>query len=333
MALAAVSLYRATGEDAYLDDATALLGAVNVEAGLNPYYYVGPLAAADLCGGLGRPAVPRADVRQLACRTLAEGAEAAVKRSALTAFGSPGEFYFGWVQGHAGNAALTAAAERAGVVTGGRELAAGARDYLRGRNPWGADFVVGPGANAVHAPYHPLFLAGDPVALGRGLVVGGPAIAGQLPEFGITPNPSDRFAPFTPTYENDFYWGRIVYEDQPGTSSTARSGSPTPPRRCCCWHSSWRAEPSPDRRHSGHGTTSCDLERWSDLRSGRGAQAMGDTCRARGGLRRPRRPPSCSRRPGGGDRGCVRRPDRRARFRRGSEAGSRGRRVGRGAWA
>ena len=216
MALAGAALYRASGDAAYLDDAKAFLGAVDVSYGVNPYYYVGPLAAADLCGGMGRPAVTRADVRRLACDKLKEAADAAAYATGLTAFGSPGGFYFGWVQGHTGNAAVAAAAERAGVTAGGRRLAAGARDYLVGRNPWGASFVVGPEEGAAHRPYHALSLKGDPVALGRGLVVGGPAVAWQFPEFGITPNPSDRFAPYDPTYDSPLYSGRVIYEDQPG---------------------------------------------------------------------------------------------------------------------
>jgi hypothetical protein len=215
MALAAGALHRLSGEDAYLDDARAFLGAVDAGYGFNPYFHVGPIAAADLCGGLGRPAVARADVRELACDRARESAEAAAFATAQTAFGSPGGFYFGWVQGHTGNAALAAAAERAGAFEGGRALAAQAHDYLLGLNPWGASFVVGPEEHAAHAPYHPLFLKGDPVELGRGLVVGGPAVESQFPDFGITPNPGDRFAPYDPTYDNDLYRGKVVYEDQP----------------------------------------------------------------------------------------------------------------------
>ena len=76
MALAGAALYRASGEAAYLDDAKTLLGAVDVSYGFSPYYSVGLLAAADLCGGLGRPAVTRADVRRAACGKLAEAADA-----------------------------------------------------------------------------------------------------------------------------------------------------------------------------------------------------------------------------------------------------------------
>ena len=216
MALAAASLHRATGQGAYLDDAGAFLRAVDVEQGLSPYWYVGPLAAADLCGGLGRPAVARADVHDLACDGLRRSAESAAFAAGQTAFGSPGGFYFGWIQGHTGNAALAAAAERAAAFEGGRALAVEARDYLLGRNPWGASFVVGPEDNAPHVPYHAVGLKGDPVELGSGLVVGGPAVASQFPDFGITPNPGDRFAAYDPTYDNDLYRGKVVFEDQPG---------------------------------------------------------------------------------------------------------------------
>ena len=76
----------------------------------------------------------------------------------------------------------------------------------------------------MHRPYHALSLKGDPVALGRGLVVGGPAVAWQFPDFGITPNPTDRFAPYDPTYETSLYSGKVVYEDQPGNYINSEVG-------------------------------------------------------------------------------------------------------------
>jgi hypothetical protein len=225
MALAAAMLYRATSDDGYLDDAKAYLQAAEANHGVHSQFHVGPLVAADLCGGLGRPPVARSDVRDLASAKLQESFSTSMWVAGLTAFASPNLFYFGWVQGHTANAAVAAAAERAGVVKGGRVLAAGARDYLFGRNPWGASFVVGHGTDGPRAPYHPLALTGDPIQRGRGLVVGGPAVATQFPEFEITPNPGDRFAPFNPTYTADVYGGdKIVYEDQLGNFLNSEVG-------------------------------------------------------------------------------------------------------------
>jgi hypothetical protein len=41
-------------------------------------------------------------------------------------------------------------------------------------------------------------------------------VESQFPDFGITPDPGDRFAAYAPTYDNDLYRGKVVFEDQPG---------------------------------------------------------------------------------------------------------------------
>ena len=81
---------------------------------------VGPLAAADLCGGLGAPAVPNDAARRAGCDGLGKLVSAARERMAATAWGTPGIFMFGWVQDNAGAGALAAAAQRAGVVREGQ---------------------------------------------------------------------------------------------------------------------------------------------------------------------------------------------------------------------
>ena len=217
MALAAAQLFRAGAGDAngdpYLSDAVGFLNASPVEGGFSPYFAVGGLAAADLCGGLAAPVVPRADVRDAACAKLAEAAGAAAFRSRMTAFGSPGGFYFGWASDNGGGGALLAAAERAGVFPGGRAMASAARDYLLGLNPWGASFLVGPGKRDAHEPHHAAFLKGDPSQIADGFVVGGPAIASQFADFGLKPARKGPYVKFNPKYKGQ-YNETVVYEDR-----------------------------------------------------------------------------------------------------------------------
>ena len=217
MALAAAQLFRAGAGDAngepYLSDAVTFLNASPVEGGFSPYFAVGGLAAADLCGGLAAPVVPRADVREAACAKLAAAADAAAFRSRMTAFGSPGGFYFGWASDNGGGGALLAAAERAGVFAGGRVMASAARDYLLGLNPWGASFLVGAAKREAHEPHHAAFVKGDPSVIANGFVVGGPAIASQFADFGLKPARKGPYAKFNPTYKGQ-YNEKVVYEDK-----------------------------------------------------------------------------------------------------------------------
>ena len=215
MALAAATLWRAGAGDAYLDAAVTYLSQAPVDTGFSTYFSVGGLAAADMCGGTGRPALPRRDVRDLACRRLMEAVRASRDRAATNAFRSPGGFYFGWVADHTGSAAIEAAADRANVVEGGCRGAYEARDYLLGRNPWGASFVVGPAKPEAHHPHHPVVLKGSPARLGNGLVVGGPAERSAFTDFGLKPPETSPFARFNPTYARDVYGGDpIAYEDR-----------------------------------------------------------------------------------------------------------------------
>ena len=215
MALASVLLWRAGGDEAYLNDAARYMSKAPVETGFSSYFSVGGLAAADMCGGMGRPAVPREDLRSLACRKLIEAVRASRIRAASNAFHSPGGFNFGWVADHTGSAAIEAAADRANVVSGGFRRAYEARDYLLGRNPWGAGFVVGPTGSEAHHPHHPVVLKGSPARLGKGLVVGGPADRSEFTGFELRPRARSAFAPFNPTYDRERYGGDpIVYEDR-----------------------------------------------------------------------------------------------------------------------
>ena len=218
MALAAAQLYRAgagAGGEPYLSDAIAYLNGSEVEGGFSPYFAVGGLAAADLCGGLGLPAGERADVRAVACGKLGEAARAASFRAQLNAFGSPGGFYFGWASDHGGSGAFLAAAAKAGVTSAsGLSKAFAARDYLLGRNPWGVSFLVGPGPRDAKRPHHPVFLKGKPATLGNGFVVGGPALASQFGDFGLKFDRDGPLARFNPTYRDAIYRGKVVYEDR-----------------------------------------------------------------------------------------------------------------------
>lgn len=189
MATGAAELYRATClagacDDTYQDDfvefassdqsgAYAAMGAVDDFASFG---------AAEVCGAFGGTTVWSAEAVDVACGLLADNGEIAVKQSRSNAFGMPGYFTFGTTaqNGAAGALAALATAGPNGNP-GGCEAAAGARDYLLGRNPFGASFVVGYGDNAAQHPHHWASVFGD--GLPEGAVVGGPgprkAVRGQ----------------------------------------------------------------------------------------------------------------------------------------------------------
>ena len=217
LAFAATGLYRATGDATYLDEAAAYL-----RAGSDNEFYsgftagtVGPLAAADLCGGLGAPAVPNDAARRAGCDGLGKLVSAARERMAATAWGSPGIYMFGWVQDNAGAGALAAAAQRAGVVRDGNRIAAAARDYMRGRNPWGASFIVGRGTGEARNPHHSAFLKGRPAKLLDGAVVGGVTTRDQMRDFGLKVHKS-RYRRFNSK--------TLVYEDRRENFETSEVG-------------------------------------------------------------------------------------------------------------
>ena len=170
LAFAATGLYRATGDLAYATAADKALSAGDDD---DQFYSgvtvgtVGPLAAADLCGGLGAPSATPGTFTTAACFGVAKVVAAARARMAQTAFATPGIVTFGWVQDNSGAGAIAAAGQRAGIEPNGRKVAAAARDYLLGRNPYGASFVVGPERNEAHNPHHPAYLKGSPRSAAR----------------------------------------------------------------------------------------------------------------------------------------------------------------------
>ena len=117
LAFAATGLYRATGDLAYATAADAALSAGNDDQFYSGVTVgtVGPLAAADLCGGLGAPSPTPGTFTTAACFGVAKVVAAARARMAQTAFATPGIVTFGWVQDNAGAGAIAAAAQRAGV--------------------------------------------------------------------------------------------------------------------------------------------------------------------------------------------------------------------------
>ncbi|MFN8112586.1 MAG: glycoside hydrolase family 9 protein [Solirubrobacterales bacterium] len=130
---------------------------------------------AEVCGAFGGDVSDfSAASRRVACDRLAENGRIAARQARSNAFGMPGYFSWGTTaqNGAAGALAALATASPDGPAAGCR-VAAGARDWMFGRNPFGASFIVGYGPRA---PRHPhtwasVFGAGVPA----GAVVGGPA--------------------------------------------------------------------------------------------------------------------------------------------------------------
>jgi endoglucanase len=199
LAFAALELYRVTSEPALLQQANDYFRAGDdnhqLYSGATPGT-VGPVLAAELCGGLGAPRAEGA-AGDAGCEGVDKVVGAARERARSTAFGSPGIFTFGWAQDNGGAGAVAAAA-------GNMRLAAGARDYLLGRNPWGVSFLVGPGRYDAKSPHHPAFLEGRPARLLNGAVEGGPVDAGSLRSFGLrlARGPLTRFNSANAVYED-----------------------------------------------------------------------------------------------------------------------------------
>ena len=203
LAFAALELHRATGDPALLAEATDFFRRGSDDdqlyAGTVPGT-VGPLVAAELCGGLGAPKLD-----DVGCGALRKVVSAARERAASTPFATPAIITFGSLQDNGGSGAVAAAAKRAGVAADGLRIAAGARDYLLGRNAWGRSFVVGRGAIDAKHPHHPAFLKGSPARLLDGAVVNGPADPGSLRD-------SDLKLARTPLRR--FNSKAVVYEDR-----------------------------------------------------------------------------------------------------------------------
>jgi endoglucanase len=147
MASGAAALFRATGEPSYLADAMRFLHSSQSrpDGTLGAVDSFASFAAADICGALGAPPIGPAADRRFACERLRQFGEIATDQARDNAFGMAGFFTWGTT---AQNGASGALAGLAGCATGlrdGRAVAAGARDYLLGRNPFGRSFVVGYG--------------------------------------------------------------------------------------------------------------------------------------------------------------------------------------------
>ena len=165
LAAGAAALFRVTANVSYLQDALRYMRSTGPT--LLDYGNFAPLAAADICGRLGAPPLGPPAAQDEACRFLADVAHEATGHARSNAF-APAS-YFTW-----GSTAISNAAGAIAAMSGGssRPIASGARDYLLGRNPWGASFVTGFGPNAPHRVHH------WASAFGRnppGAVVGGPA--------------------------------------------------------------------------------------------------------------------------------------------------------------
>jgi endoglucanase len=185
MAAGAAALYRSTGNRSYLTDALRYLHSAqsDPDGTLGAVDSFASFAAADLCGALGAPALGSADDRRFACRRLREFGAIAVEQARDNGFGMPGFFSWGTTAQNGASGALAGLAGCATGMAGGRGVAAGARDYLLGRNPFGRSFVVGYGPGAPRNPHHWASVFGP--ALPQGAVVGGPAPLDQIRDQGF----------------------------------------------------------------------------------------------------------------------------------------------------
>lgn len=133
---------------------------------------------AEACGAFGNGADFPAEMRALGCRLLKQNGRIATKQGAANAFGMPGYFSWGTTAQNGAAGALAALSTVTPGSAKGCRTAAGARDYLLGRNPYGASFVVGYGPRAPQHPHHwgSVFGKGIPA----GAVVGGPAPLSEI---------------------------------------------------------------------------------------------------------------------------------------------------------
>ena len=170
----------ATGDPAYLAQALAYLRAAKDEryAALEAAT-MAPFAAADICGVLGAPPLGDAAAQAFACRYLRDGASTTLAYSRKNAFAPASYFQWGTTAVNAGLGTQAALAARAGFKRG-RAIAAGARDYMFGRNPWGASFVAGIGPRSPRKIHHWASVFQPHDGLPVGSVVGGPAPRSQV---------------------------------------------------------------------------------------------------------------------------------------------------------
>jgi hypothetical protein len=167
MGAGAAELYRATGDQAFLDAANDYLADASADSGFT-WDEFAAFGEADMCGLLGAPALDGD-----ACTQLNAVGSVAVTRSHRDAFGIPADFGWGVTAASASGGLAALMADRAGVLPDATAVAAGARDYLLGRNPWGASFIVGYGPRSPRHPHTWASVFGPAKPLGA--VVGGPA--------------------------------------------------------------------------------------------------------------------------------------------------------------
>ena len=204
MAAGAAALYRVTGEPSYLGDALAYLHSARAErfALLGPGN-MAPFAAADVCGALGAPPLAEHSVRSQACEYLRDGASTALDYSRRNAFAPASYFQWGTTGVNAAGGAQAALAALGAGFRPGLRIAAGARDFMLGRNAWGASFVAGFGPRNPQEIHHWASVFPPHDGLPSGAVVGGPAPRRQVLGEGIRPGGPLRA-----------FNSRVVYEDR-----------------------------------------------------------------------------------------------------------------------
>ena len=173
MALGAIELRRAGGTAQDTREALAWLDGAE-PASPTSWDAVGALAAADLCGRAGARA-PSPEAQRAGCAFLRRAAGFSARRARRHSVGTVGVLDFGTTAMHGGAAAVLA-------MAGERALAADARDWMLGRNPWGASFIAGLGSSPPRRLHH---WASPRPDLLRGAVVGGPTTRSVLRERGI----------------------------------------------------------------------------------------------------------------------------------------------------
>jgi len=196
LAAGAAALHRATGGAGYLADALRYLRGSEPDD-LIGYSNVAPLAAADICGRLGAPALGSASQRRAACAFLRRSGGQGFAYARADPLGPAG--YISW-----GTTAANGAGGAIALISGlpgARRVAAGARDWLFGRNAWGASLVTG------YGPHRPRRIHSWASVFGEGLpsgaVVGGPAPLAQVRGQGLRPAGPLR------SFNSD-----VVYEDR-----------------------------------------------------------------------------------------------------------------------
>lgn len=201
MAGGAAALYRTTGEEAYLDQALEYLAGSHGVNGIG-WSDNATFAAADLCGALGAPGLGSFTQRQRACGRVADAARDAIYNMHQDAFGMAGYLTWGTTAENAAFGAAAALATRRALEKGSLVAAVSARDWMLGRNPWGASFVAGYGSRSPENLHHWATVFGK--GLPEGAVVGGPAPVRDI----LGENLRRRTRPF-----DRFSTNRAAYED------------------------------------------------------------------------------------------------------------------------